>query len=106
MTQAILMEHTRQLLEEPLLGDQDLNTKVLLLLEAEYMRRLKRYQRVNRNLSQKYGVTFDEFLAQEIVKQFDYRWEVEQDAMGWETAIDGVATMQRKLRELKGLSSV
>ncbi len=99
MPQAILMEHTRQLLEEPLLGNQDLDTKVLLLLESEYMRRLKHYQRVNRVLSQKYGVTFGEFLGQEIVKRFDYSWEVEQDAMGWETAIDGVATMQRKLKE-------
>ena len=34
----------------------------------------------------------------------DNRWEVEQDAMAWESAIGGMATMERQLRELRGLN--
>ena len=101
MVETALLEHTRQLLEEPLLGDQDLDTKIRLLLEAEYLRRLGRYHRVDRDLAQKYGMGFDAFLERGIVRQRGYSWEVEKDAMDWETAVDGVKTMERKLRELR-----
>jgi hypothetical protein len=33
----------------------------------------------------------------------NYSWEVEQDAMAWETAVGGMATMARKLQELRAL---
>jgi hypothetical protein len=41
MSGAELLERTQRFLEEPLLGEQDLDTKVSLLLEAEYLRRLR-----------------------------------------------------------------
>jgi len=56
------MESTLQFLEEPLLGQQDLDTKIRLLLEAEYLRRLGRYRRLDRTLTQKYGMIFEEFM--------------------------------------------
>jgi hypothetical protein len=52
------LQSTLQFLEEPLLGEQDLDTKVRLLLEAEYLHRLGRYRRLDRTLTQKYGITF------------------------------------------------
>ena len=39
MSPMMLREHTLALLEEPLLGEQDLDAKVRTLLEAEYLRR-------------------------------------------------------------------
>jgi hypothetical protein len=33
----------------------------------------------------------------------DYSWDVEQDAMAWETAVGGMATMERKLKDLQDL---
>jgi len=93
--------HTRQFLEEPLLGEQDVDTKVCFLLEAEYLRRLGRYHRVDRVLAQKYGMTFEEFVARRVVQQKGYTWEVERDAMDWETAVGGIKTMRRKLQELR-----
>jgi len=96
-----LQEQTRKLLEEPLLGEQDLDAKIRRLLEAEYMRRLVQYRRVDRNLRQKYGTTFEDFIANRVVRQEGYSWEAETDAMDWETAVDGIETMRRKLQELQ-----
>ena len=101
MSETRLLERTRQFLEEPLLGEQDLDTKVRLLLEAEYLRRLGRYRRLDRTLAQKYGMTFEEFMARRVVQQKGYTWDVETDAMDWETSVDGMRTMERKLQELR-----
>lgn len=96
-----LQEQTRKLLEEPLLGDQDLDAKIRRLLEAEYMRRLVQYRRVDRILRQKYGTSFEDFIADRVVRQEGYTWEAETDAMDWEMAVDGIDTMSCKLQELQ-----
>jgi hypothetical protein len=101
MSETKLLESTRQFLEEPLLGEQDLDTKIRLLLEAEYLRRLGRYRRLDHTLTQKYGIAFEEFMARRVVQQKEYTWDVEKDAMDWETAVDGTRTMERKLQELR-----
>jgi hypothetical protein len=95
-----LQKTTRQLLEEPLIEGQDVDAKVRLLLRSEYLRRLGRYRHVDRLMVSKYGMQFDEFVARGMVKEKDFSWEVESDAMNWETAIGGIKTMERKLREL------
>ena len=46
-------------------------------------------------------MTFQEFVTRRIVQQRGYTWEVETDAMDWETAVSGMATMTRKLQELR-----
>jgi hypothetical protein len=101
MAETALLEETRQLLEEPLLGEQDLDTKVRLLIEGEYLRRLGRYRRLDHILSQKYGMTFEEFVAQRVVQREGYTWDVESDAMDWETAVSGITTIERKLQDLR-----
>ena len=77
------------------------DAQVRFLLKAEYMRRLARYHRMDRLLTQRYGMTFEEFNASRMVRQKDYSWDVETDAMDWETAMSGIKTVERKL---KGLS--
>lgn len=101
MVQVQLREQTEALLNDPLLGQADVDSKVRHLLEAEYLRHMGRYQRTEQNLRQKYGMTFDEFIDQRVVEQRSYSWEVERDAMDWETAIGGISTMARKLKELR-----
>jgi len=78
----------------------DIGEKLRALLEAEYRRRLTRYSLTDRQLRQKYGMSFEEFERQQITKQQGYTWDVESDAIAWETAIDGIRTTQRQLREL------
>lgn len=94
-----------QLLEEPLLGEPDLSARIRLLLEGEYLRRLRHYRRVDRLLSQKYGMSFEEFTARRVARQRGYTWEAEKDAMEWETAVSGIQTMERRLRELRALEN-
>ncbi len=81
-----------------------INDKLTLLLEAEYRRRLARYSLTDQQLTQKYQMTFAEFERQRITEQRDYSWEVESDAMAWETAIDGLQTVQNQLSSLRGSS--
>ena len=85
--------------------DQTLDVKARQLIEAEYLREAARYRRVDLALTRKYGMSFDDFLARRITRERGYTWEVEQDAMNWETAVGGMATIERKLRELRGVSS-
>ena len=80
----------------------DINDKLTLLLEAEYRRRLARYSLTDRQLAQKYQMSFEEFERQRITEQRGYTWAVESDAMAWETAVDGIRTVQRQLSDLRG----
>lgn len=98
-----LKAQTQEFLRETVPGVQDLDAKVRHLIEEEYLRKLGRYRRTDLALAHKYGMTFAAFLERSIPRQNNYSWEVEQDAMNWETAIGGIATVQRKLRALRGV---
>jgi hypothetical protein len=103
MSEIALPKIARQLLEESIPGEADISAKIRLLVEGEYLRRLRHYRRVDHLLSQKYGMSFEEFMARHLVRQRGYTWEVEKDAMEWETAISGIQTMEQKLQELRAL---
>lgn len=79
---------------------EQVEEKLTKLLEAEFRRRLARYAITDRQLRQKYGMSFEEFEQKEMTRQKDYVWDVESDAIAWETAVDGMSTVQRQLREL------
>jgi len=79
-----------------------INDKLTLLLEAEYRRRLARYSLTDRRLGQKYQMSFEEFERQHITEQRGYTWEAESDAIAWETAVDGIRTVQQQLSDLRG----
>lgn len=98
-----ILEQTRDLLAESVLDAPNTDAKIRRLLQGEYLRETARYRRRDQELSQKYGMTFDEFFSLGIVKKNNYSWEVEQDAMEWETAIGGLQTMARKLNEIQSL---
>lgn len=80
--------------------NEDVETKLSHLLEAEYRRRLARYHLTDRHLADKYGMDFAEFERQEVTRTREYTWEVESDAIAWETAVDGIETLEPQLREL------
>jgi len=101
MAAVLLKEQTQQWLSDPILGQDDIDAKIRRLLEAEYLRKLAQYERANQLLTQKYGMAFEEFVAEDIVSRQGYTWEVEQDAMQWETAAGGIATLRRRLQEMK-----
>ncbi len=105
MSNTSFSEKTRQLLENAPIAGHDPHTKVWHLLEAEYLRCLARYRRADLLLTRKYKMTFDEFVSQRIVREKEYSWDSESDAMEWETAISGMETMERHLKELRKSTS-
>lgn len=101
MENATILDRTRKLIDEAPLTGNTLDTKVLNLLRQEYLRHLGQYRRIDLLMQQKYGVSFDGFVSRGIVREKEYSWNVESDAMDWETAISGMKTMERKLYELE-----
>ena len=101
MENTSILDRTKKLINEAPLTGNSLDTKVLNLLSQEYLRHLGQYRRLDILMQQKYGVSFDEFVSRSIVLEKEYSWNVESDAMDWETAISGMKTMERKLEELR-----
>lgn len=92
-----LAQHLKQLM----IGQAtEIDQKLSSLLQSEYRRRLAQYHLTDRQLRQKYGMTFAEFENQHITEQQNFTWAVESDAIAWETAIDGIETIQRQLMNL------
>ncbi len=106
MTHTALLEGTLRFLNKAPIVGQNSDTKIRNLLKAEYLRSFARYRRTDFLLSRKYGMSFDEFVKQQVVRQKEYSWDSESDAMGWETAISGMKTMEHYLRELQEADNV
>ena len=79
----------------------DVEAKLAKVVDEALARRLHHYHYVDRRLQQKYGMTFAEFRTQHVVEQRGYSFEAESDFWEWELALDGIATMERRLSELR-----
>jgi hypothetical protein len=101
MTTLQLEDQTKQLLQQTIPGAQNDDAKVRALLETEYLRKLSQYRRTDQAMVRKYAMTFDEFVVQRVVQQRGYSWEVESDAMNWETAIGGITTVERVMGSMR-----
>lgn len=80
---------------------ETLDAKLTRLAEYEIQRRLARYQLTDRLFILKYGMSLEQFEAQNVVKQLGYSFEVESDHQDWDLAMDGIQTMHRRLNELR-----
>jgi hypothetical protein len=79
----------------------DLNQGLQRLLQREIRRRLNRYELTDRRFKEKYGMTFDDFQQQEMVKEKGYSFEVETDFCDWEMARSGIRALEDYLAEVK-----
>jgi transaldolase len=70
-------------------------------LLAEYGKKLVLYKLTDERLKNKYRMSFKEFEEKNIVKEKDFSWEVEKDAMDWEHAIEGIRHLQEKINKIK-----
>lgn len=70
------------------------------LLRRDYLRRLTRYRMTDDFYKKKYDMDFESFEKANIVDKQNYTFEVESDAQEWELAIDGIKTIEKKLKEL------
>ncbi len=78
-----------------------LEAKLAQLAEYEIRRRLARYQLTDRMFHEKYGVSLEEFEANEVVKKLNYTFDVENDHQDWDLAADGIRSMERRLADLQ-----
>ena len=65
----------------------------------DYMRRLTRYRITDNFYKKKYDMDFERFEKENIVEKQGYAFEVESVAQEWELTIDGIRTIERKLKE-------
>ncbi len=84
-----------------LFPEETKENKIKRLVENELRRRLSRYHLTVRILEAKYQMDFNSFQKNRVVEQRGYSFEVENDFCEWEMAIDGIATMERKLKNLQ-----
>jgi len=69
------------------------------MVENELRSRLARYKLTDRLLREKYGMSFEEFEKNEMVKKLGCSFEVESDYHDWDMAIDGIKTLRQDLEE-------
>lgn len=69
---------------------------------TSYVAGWRSYQLTDRLFQEKYGLTLEEFEAQEVVKAHDYSFEVESDHQDWDLAVDGMRTVEEQLANLRG----
>jgi len=72
------------------------------VIRRDYLRRLTRYRLTYDFYKKKYGMDFESFQKANILERENYGFEVETDAQEWELAIDGIKTVEKKLKELSG----
>jgi len=79
-----------------------LDDKLIRVLENEIRRRLARYEWIDRQFQQKYGMTLEEFEQRRMVEKQSYSFEVESDHQDWDQAVDGIEMLRQELAQLRG----
>ena len=80
--------------------DEMTEDELTYLLKRDYLRRLTRYKMTDGYYRDKYKMDFESFESANIIQREKYSFEVESEAQEWELSIDGIKTVERKLREL------
>jgi hypothetical protein len=80
--------------------DEMTEAEIKTLLMRDYMRRLTRYRMTDDFFKKKYGMDFAGFDKKNLVQKEDYSFEVESDAQEWELALDGINTIEKKIKEI------
>ena len=80
--------------------DEMTEDEIKSLLIRDYMRRLTRYRITNDFFKKKYAMDFAEFEKKDLIRKENYSFEVESDAQEWELALDGIKSIEEKLKEI------
>ena len=104
MIELQVSEQTAALLQDPLLGEGDVDAKIRCLLAGEYLRQLSEARAVDQRLAQKYQTAFADFFERRTTVQHGNSWEVEKDATDWANAVSAIKTWQEKLKAVEELT--
>ena len=80
-----------------LIPEKELKEAVL----SEYKKRMVLYKLTDEQMRKKYGMSLNEFGERNVVKEKNFSWEVENDAMNWEHAVEGIRYLQEKIKRLE-----
>ena len=80
--------------------DEMTEDEIKSLLIRDYMRRLTRYRITNDFFKKKYAMDFAEFEKKDLIRKENYSFEVESDAQEWELALDGIKSIEKKMKEI------
>jgi hypothetical protein len=72
---------------------------------GEYEKRLILYKLTDEQLKKKYKMDFKDFEEKNIVKKKGFSWDVEQDAMHWEHAVEGMKYIEKKIKKIKAINA-
>ncbi len=98
-----LSEQTYALLQDPLLGDETVEIKVLRLVEGELVRKLNQAHALDRTLAEKYTMSFWDFMERRTTVQYNASWEVENDATEWQDAMADIPVIEERLATIRTL---
>jgi len=68
---------------------------------SEYKKRLLLHKVKDEQMKKRYNMSFTEFEEKNIVKEKEFSWEVEKDAMEWEHATEGIRYLQEIINQIK-----
>ena len=66
-----------------------------------FKRKLAIYKLIDKKMREKYGMDFEQFEKDNLIKKNNFSWEVEKDAIEWEHAISGIKYIENKLKMFK-----
>jgi len=83
-----------------LLPEKEIKEAVL----SEYEKRLTLFKLTDEKFRKKYGMSFKEFEEKNLVAEKGFSWDVEQDSMNWEHAVEGIRYLEEKIKKIKKMS--
>lgn len=91
------------LLQDPLLGDEPLDTRLLRLVEGTLVHKLEQARQLDQALAEKYTMSFWDFMERRTTVQYNETWEVESDATAWQDAMANVPAIEERLATIRTL---
>jgi len=85
------------------ISEENIERGMAKLLYNETRRKLIEYELLDRNLTKKYGMGFEEFREKKMIEKLGYTWEVEKDYQNWEIARDGIETMEEMIDKVRNI---
>ncbi|MCE5195364.1 MAG: hypothetical protein LLF28_07970 [Nitrospiraceae bacterium] len=83
-----------------LLPEKEIKEAVL----SEYEKRLTLFKLTDERFRKKYGMSFKEFEKKNLVAEKNHSWDVEQDSMNWEHAVEGIRYLEDKIKKIQKIS--
>lgn len=83
-----------------LLPEKEIKEAVL----SEYEKRLALFKLTDEKFRKKYGMSAQEFEKKNLVAEKGFSWDIEQDSMSWEHAMEGIRYLKDKIKQIKEMS--